>query len=188
LFAERAAFDRNDSELQVVCVNPSLLLGPGDSRGSSTEDVQRFLERKVPFCPGGGVAFVDARDAALAMQLAMERGRAGCRYITSAANMTLAGLFGRLERISGVKAPPLSLPRTSATLAGVGAELLGRAAEALGRSTPVDRVSAEMAQYYWYCDSSRARAELGWEHREPADTLADTVRDLRERGVVWPMP
>jgi dihydroflavonol-4-reductase len=120
------------------------------------------------------------------MRLAFERGRAGARYLINAANMTLEAFFGRLERVSGVKAPPFKLPRTSATIAGAGADLFDRAAKAIGLRAPVDRISAEMAQYYWYCDARRAKTELGWDHRDPGETLADTVADLRERGVVWP--
>jgi dihydroflavonol-4-reductase len=186
LYAERVALDLNGDGLEVICVNPSLLLGPGDTRGSSTEDVRKFLERKIPFTPAGGMAFVDARDAASAFVLAMERGAAGRRYLVNAANMTLEAFFGRLERISGVKAPPLRVPRTSPTLAGVSADLIGRAARALNMKSPLDKVSAEMAQYYWYCDASRAKSELGWEHRDPNETLSDTVADLKERGIVWP--
>jgi dihydroflavonol-4-reductase len=187
LYAERAALERAGDGLSVVIVNPSLLLGPGDARGSSTEDVRQFLERKLPFVPAGGMAFVDARDAAAGMLLALEHGESGRRYLLNAANMTLASFFGRLERISGVKAPPVRMPRTSPTLAGVGADLLGRAAKALNMKAPVDRVSAEMAQYYWYCDARRAERELGWTCRDPGDTLADTVQDLCDRGVVWPL-
>jgi dihydroflavonol-4-reductase len=186
LFGERAALERNGDDLEVVCVNPSLLLGPGDERGSSTDDVRKFLEGKVPVCPGGGIAFVDARDAASAMRLAMDAGRPGTRYLVNAANMTLQVFLGRLSRISEVKAPPLTLPRTSAMLAGMSAELLQRAAKALGLTSPLDRISAEMAQYFWYCDASRAQTELGWQARDPGETLADTVEDLRSRGVVWP--
>ena len=43
LYAERAAFDRNGPGFEVVSVNPSLLLGPGDVQGSSTGDVVKFL-------------------------------------------------------------------------------------------------------------------------------------------------
>jgi dihydroflavonol-4-reductase len=149
LFAERAALERNGDEFEVLSVNPSLLLGPGDERGSSTEDVRLFLERKIPVCPGGGIAFVDARDAAAALRAAMSKGQPGRRYLVNAANMTLEVFFDRLSRISGVKAPPLRMPRTSAALAGIGADLLGRAANALNLESPLDRVSAEMAQYYW---------------------------------------
>jgi dihydroflavonol-4-reductase len=79
LFAERAAIERSGAGLEVVSVNPSLLLGPGDVRGSSTEDVRLFLEGQIPAVPAGGLSFVDARDAARAMLLAMDRGRAGER-------------------------------------------------------------------------------------------------------------
>ncbi|MSP24417.1 MAG: NAD-dependent epimerase/dehydratase family protein, partial [Myxococcales bacterium] len=126
LFGEEAALALNKPGFEVVCVNPSLLLGPGDVNGSSTEDVRKFLERKIPFCPAGGIAFVDARDAARGMLQAFERGEPGARYLLNGANMSLAVFFGRLERISGVKAPALRFPRTSARIAGVSAELLGK--------------------------------------------------------------
>jgi dihydroflavonol-4-reductase len=35
-------------------------------------------------------------------------------------------------------------------------------------------------------DASRAEKVLGWTSRDPSETLADTVEDLRARGVVWP--
>ena len=186
LFAEQVALERNDEGFEVIAVLPSLLLGPGDIHGSSTDDVRKFIERKIPFSPAGGIAFVDARDAARALILAMEKGEPGRRYLVNAANMPLRVFFGRLERITGVKAPPMSMPRTPPRLAGIGAELIGKLAERLNMPSPLDRISAEMAQYYWYCDASRAEQELGWEPRDPGETLLDTVDDLRARGVVWP--
>lgn len=185
LYAERAALDRSGPDFEVVAVNPSLLLGPGDLAGSSTGDVVQFLERRFPFVPAGGVSFVDARDAAAAMVLAMEKGRAGQRYLVTAANMTIEAFFGRLERLSGVPAPKLRAPR-SVLLARAGAGLLSRAARHLPIDVPFDRVTAEMGQYFWYADASRAKAELGWTHRDPGETLSDTIADLRARGVVWP--
>jgi len=168
-----------------VAVNPTLLLGPGDERGSSTSDVVQFLEGKVPFIPGGGLSFVDARDAAKAMVLALEKGRAGRRYLISAINLTMEAFFARLERVSGVPAPRFKLPR-GAAVARAGASLLERASRHLPVSATVDPVSAEMAQLFWYVDGSRAERELGFVPRDPNETLSDTVRDLRDRGVVWP--
>ena len=86
LFAERAALEANGPDLEVVSVNPTLLLDPGDRNGSSTEDVRRFLERKLPATPSGGASYVDVRDAALGMLLAMERGVPGKRYLLGACN------------------------------------------------------------------------------------------------------
>lgn len=178
LFAEREALERNAPGFEVLCVNPSLLLGPGDLLGSSTEDVRRFLDRQVPFVPQGGVAFVDARDAGEAMALALEKGRGGQRYLVNGANMTVREFFERLERVSGVKGPRLPVPG-SASLAGWSARLLARAVKTVGGELPVDATSAEMAQLFWYVDASKAERELGWKPRDPTETLADTVRDLR---------
>ena len=187
LLAERAALERSGTDLEVVCVNPSLLLGPGDRRGSSTGDVRRFLEGAIPFVPAGGLSFVDARDAAEAMCLAMERGRAGQRYLVGACNLTFRDFFGRLARVSGVAAPRLPVPR-SREVARLGALMMRSVASRIGLSSPVDPVSAEMAQCFWYLDASKAERELLWTARDPNTTLYETVEDLRARGVVWPRP
>ena len=187
LYAERAALDRNGPGFEVVSVNPTLLLGPGDVHGSSTGDVVSFLEKKVPFVPAGGMSYVDARDAAEAMILAFERGRAGERYLISAVNLTIEAFFARLERLSGVPAPRLKTPR-SLLLARAGASLLTRLQKHVPLDASVDRISAEMAQCFWYVDATKARNELGWIPRDPGDTLAETVADLQLRGVVWPVP
>lgn len=185
LFAERAALEANVPGFAVICVNPTLLLGPGDAFGSSTEDVVRFLNGKIPAIPSGGLSFVDARDAAEAMRLAMDKGVPAKRYLVGAQNLTLREFFARLARVSGVKAPWIPMPR-SPELARVGAKMAEKLASRFGVELPLDSVSLDMAQRYWYLDASLAERELGWTSRDPMETLADTVEDLRMRGVVWP--
>ncbi|MFI5299745.1 MAG: NAD-dependent epimerase/dehydratase family protein [Polyangiales bacterium] len=185
LFAEQEALARNALGFEIVSVNPSLLLGPGDLRGSSTEDVRLFLERRVPATPSGGLSFVDVRDAAEAMLLAMERGVGGERYLVTAANLTVSAFFSRLERISGVKAPWLPMPHAP-SLTKAGLDFFERVLRRGGLSLPVDPIRVELGSHTWYADSTKAETVLGWRARDPGETLADTVRDLRERGVVWP--
>ena len=185
LFAERAALERSRDDFQVVSVNPSLLLGPGDENGSSTEDVRLLIEGAVPAVPSGGLSFVDARDAAEAMRLAMDRGRGGERYLVGACNWTMREFFGRVARMAGVRAPWMPMPR-SPEVASFGAKVFERLAAQVGAALAVDPVSLEMAQYYWYFDSSKAERDLGWSARDPNATLHDTVEDLRARGAVWP--
>jgi dihydroflavonol-4-reductase len=184
LYAERAALAANEAGVfEVVSVNPTLLLGPGDLRGSSTDDVRLFLEQRIPAIPAGGLSFVDARDAAVAMALAMEKGVPGRRYLVGAQNLTIRDFFGRLERLSGVRAPILPVPRLP-QLARAGAPWMNRALRLVGGFPDLDPVSLEMAQYFWYLDSSRAEKELGWTARDATTTLADTIKDLCQRGVV----
>ena len=77
LYAERESLARSGAKLDVLSVNPSLLLGPGDRNGSSTGDVRLFLDGRIPAIPAGGLSYVDARDAAEAMALAMDHRRRG---------------------------------------------------------------------------------------------------------------
>lgn len=197
LFAENAAFERhgqkmpNGDSFEVVSVNPTLLLGPGDVNGSSTEDVRLFLERRIPAIPPGGLSYVDVRDAAEGMRLAMDRGVAGRRYLLGACNLTLREFFARLERVSGVRAPIVAVPRIGnnglgANIAKSGAQILERLTARIGVTMPVDPVSLDMAHFYWYLDASLAENDLEWSPRDPTETLADTVKDLEDRGVVWP--
>jgi dihydroflavonol-4-reductase len=188
LYAERAALTANEpGGFEVVSVNPTLLLGPGDLRGSSIEDVQRFLEQRIPAVPAGGLSFVDARDAAIAMALAMEKGQPGRRYLVGACNLSIRDFFARLERLSGVRGPVVPVPRVP-SLARASAPWVNKALRLMGGFPDLDPVSLEMAQYYWYLDSSRAEKELGWVPRDATVTLAETIADLYARGVVIGTP
>lgn len=176
IFQEKAALRiHRDTGLPVVVLNPSLLLGPGDARLSSTDVVFKFLERRIPAMPSGGLSFVDVRDAARAFAAALGKGRPGERYLLGGANMTFRDFFGRLERLTSVPAPRVALP-SAVNLAG--SKLLEKLHEWRGTETPLDPRSAEMGERFWYCDASKARAELGFTARDPQETLFDTVRWL----------
>jgi dihydroflavonol-4-reductase len=177
IYQERLAFSLGkELGVEVVAVNPSLLLGPGDRRLSSTGDVQRFLRRQIPSVPTGGVNFVDARDAAVAMVAAWTKGKPGERYLLGGPNWTVKEFFGRLARVSNVRAPWLRLPSSVARRTASVIEHLWRDR---GKEPPVDRISVEMAEHYWWFDSSKAARELGFEARDPQLTLHDTVDYLR---------
>ncbi len=181
IYQEKLALDLAATlGIDLVVVNPSLLLGPGDTRDSSTGDVKKFLRRELPIVPPGGLSFVDARDAAAATHAAMERGRSGQRYLLGGPNWTFGEFFGRLERASKVRAPRLKIPDK---LARGAAAFVEHAYHAMDRAAPVERIAVEMSQVYWYCDSSKARRELGFEARDPGETLDDTIRDLRARMI-----
>ncbi|HTN52356.1 MAG TPA: NAD-dependent epimerase/dehydratase family protein [Anaeromyxobacter sp.] len=178
IYQEKAALRiHRDTGLPLVVLNPSLLLGPGDQRLSSTDVIFKFLERRIPAMPSGGLSFVDVRDAALAFAAALARGRPGERYLLGGANMSFRDLFGRLERLSGVPAPRLALP-SAVNLAGV--RLLERLSAWRGAEPPIDAPSVEMGERFWYCDSRKAETELGFAARDPQETLFETVRWLDE--------
>ncbi|MBK9070237.1 MAG: NAD-dependent epimerase/dehydratase family protein [Myxococcales bacterium] len=177
IYQETLAFDLGAKlGLEVVCVNPSLLLGPGDRRLSSTGDVRKLMNRQIPTLTSGGVNFVDARDAAAAVVTALVAGKAGQRYLLGGPNWTAAEFFGKTARMAGVTPPLVKLPDK---LSRWGASALEFVSDRLAKTPTMDRVSVEMSQHYWWFDSSKAMRELAFAPRDPLVTLADTIAYLR---------
>jgi dihydroflavonol-4-reductase len=176
-YQERTALDNFDGDgRRLVIVNPTLLLGPEDERLSSTKVVLDFLGRKIPYTPSGGLSFVDARDTAAAFIAALEKGRHQEKYLLGAANLTFREFFARLERLSGVSAPMLSVPKK---LAVAGSSFIDSVFKNWGKASPVEPQEVEQAEYFWYLDSSRAEDELGFRPRDPQETLQDTIKYIR---------
>lgn len=177
LYQEEAARRACGEKVELVTLNPSLLLGPGDDRLSSTRPVLQFLGRDIALMPAGGLNVVDARDVAALLPVAMDRGTPGARYLVGAVNWSFAELFGRLERLTKIAAPKVKIAGDLAFWASRAQATLFRQ---LGRRVPVEPQSVEMAQHFWYFDSGKAARELGFSPRDPADTLRDTVKYIRE--------
>ncbi len=180
IFAEMAALDAAGDDLEVLSLNPSLLLGPGDDfYGTATEAVRLFLDDGVPFAPSGGLAFVDVRDVADAVALALTRGRSGRRYLLNACNLRFSEFYGRLARLTGKQAPVARLPNITRRVLSWLPDL-GRDDGFGGMvGARLSREQMELASVFWYCSSRGAESELGWQARDPNQTLADTVGDLR---------
>jgi dihydroflavonol-4-reductase len=177
LYQEEAARRACAGKVELVTVNPSLLLGPGDDRLSSTRPILQFLAKEILLMPAGGLNVVDARDVAALLPVAMARGVAGSRYLLGAVNWTFAEFFGRLERLTKISAPKIKF---SGDFPFIAARAQAALWKQMGRKVAVDPESVEMAQYYWYLDAGKAARELGFVPRDPADTLRETVDYIRE--------
>lgn len=178
IYEEKLALEFVKKGLPVVVLNPSLLLGPGDARLSSTQDVYRFLQRRIPAMPSGGLSFVDVRDAATAFANALDRGNIGERHLLGAVNWDFTEFFARLSRIAGVPGPLMRLP--SAVKVG-GAHLLEKWARARGQEPELPASDVEMGECWFFIDPSKAERVLGFQARDPLETLSDTVAYVRER-------
>src|SRR6266566_3253632 len=177
-YQEMAAQERFTGKgLRLVIMNPSLLLGPGDDRLSSTKVVLDFMARKISAVPNGGLNFVDVRDTAQAFRVAMQKGRHGERYLLGAVNWTFVKFFDRLQRLTKVASPRLAFP---SQIAIAGAHVIDSLFRQWNFTSPVQADEVEMAEYFWYFNHNKARRELGFAPRDPGDTLNDTVQYVRE--------
>jgi dihydroflavonol-4-reductase len=176
-YQERAALSEFDGDgRKLVILNPTLLLGPDDERLSSTKVVLDFLARRIPYCPSGGLSIVDARDVATAFINSVEKGTHQEKYLLGGANLKFADFFGRLERLSGVRAPALRVPKK---LAVAGSTLIESVFTNWGKASPVASMEVDQAEHFWYFDSTKAKEELGFDPRDPQETLNDTIKYLR---------
>lgn len=173
LFAEAEALRHNRPEMPVISLNPSLLLGPGDTAQESTRAVMLFLQGKLTACPSGGLSFVDVRDVASAVAAAFTAGKGGERYLLGSVNWTWSEFYSQLAAVTGMAAPPFALPGFTRKVLGWLPDL-GR--DGGGGFGSISRAELEIASHYWYVDSRKAASELGWEARDPLTTLLDTVR------------
>jgi dihydroflavonol-4-reductase len=178
IYEEKIAIESARRRLPVVILNPSLLLGPGDARLSSTQDIYRFLLGRIPAMPRGGISFVDVRDAARAFVAALTRGNVGERHLLGAANWEFTEFFGRLSRLARTSPPPLRLPSPVKIAA---AHLMEKWAHHRGREPDLPAADVEMGEHWFFIDSSKAERLLGFSPRDPMETLAETISYVRER-------
>lgn len=168
--------------IEAVCLNPTLLLGPGDEwGGASTHAVSTFLDYGIPVAPPGTVSFVDVRDVAQAVELALTRGQAGHRYLLGGANMSFHEFYSRLARMSGGDEPMMAMPamtRRALKWFPAWGKVDGISA---GIGPVIRREELELACHHWAVDSTKALDVLGWDPRGPNETLEDTLLDLTEK-------
>ena len=143
---------------------------------SSTQDIFRFLMGRIPVMPRGGISFVDVRDAARAFVAALTRGNVGERHLLGAANWEFSEFFARLGRIAH-RAPPLL--RMPSPLKVAAAHWMERWARDQGREPDLPVSDVEMGECWFFIDSSKSQRLLGFEPRDPVETLTDTVRYVR---------
>ena len=181
--AEREALKFFENGLPVVIVNPSTPIGPGDLKPTpSGKIIVDFLNRKIPAYLDTGLNLIDVRDCALGHILALEKGKAGERYILGNKNLSFYEILLLLEEITGLKAPGFKLPYSFALIAAYINEIFSD--YITGKPPIVPLGGVKMAKYFMYFDSSKAVKELGLPQNPIKKALEDAVSWYREKGYV----
>ena len=108
LAGERAALR---APIAVTTVLPTAPVGPGDHRPTPTgKIIVDLLRGRMPATLGGGMNIVPVEDVAAAHVLALERGRAGERYIAGGVNLSLAEMWRLIARAAGKPERTFRLP------------------------------------------------------------------------------
>ncbi|WP_426126109.1 SDR family oxidoreductase [Pararhizobium sp. PWRC1-1] len=174
--AERAAWDfARKNDLELVVVNPGMILGPilGAETGTSVGLVQSLMKGRYPAMPDFSVPVVDVRDAAEAHVLAMTMPEAaGERFIIAGEALSIKDIARVLKRdfpAYGKKLPKFVLPNWLAGLASRFDPGLKLIVGELGRDA---RVSNE-----------KAKRLLGWKPRSEDEAIRASAESLIAAGL-----
>jgi dihydroflavonol-4-reductase len=174
--AERRVLAAHD-ELDVVVVNPAIILGPGD-RGLFGPMVQLVKRGFVPVYPGGGACFVHVDDVVAGHLLAATKGLAGERYILGGENLSWREMLTLIRIYHGRKA---ALPVSAGTMRRI-AFLMTAGARLLGRKPLFTPDLAKIVELDLYYDSGKAIHDLGYRFQPLADKLYETLDWYEEHG------
>jgi dihydroflavonol-4-reductase len=88
-------------EMRIIMLNPSVVLGPGSERIRAVYHMARY----VPILPMMTYvnSFVDVRDVAQAVVLALRKGRSGERYVVTAWNVDMLTFTRQTLQLAGRK-------------------------------------------------------------------------------------
>jgi dihydroflavonol-4-reductase len=161
--------------LPAVIVHPTSVLGPGDRRPTPTGSmIVHFLNGRMKVYVGLVHNVVDVRDVAAGHVLALERGRAGERYVLGGENLLMSEIVRILAELTGLAPPWFTVPRPVLEWAGRVNEWVSD--HVTHRPPLVPREAALHARDSRAFDISKARKELGFEARPARAVLADAVR------------
>lgn len=163
--------------LQVVIVNPCEVYGPSDTTLVTARNLIDFAQSNPVLVCAGGTSVAHVDDVAAGIVAAMERGRAGERYILGGENLTVRQIAELTQELLGRKKRIVQLPNWLL-------RALGWAGRRLRLPLPFDAEVVPYATRYWLMDNSKARRELGVDFRSARDTLRPTLKWLQEAGYV----
>ena len=166
--------------LPVIRIFPGTAVGPGDLHYSISQLVDSVWQGKLGMTYPGGTAFMDSRDFARGVVLALDRGTPGDEYILAGKPednlsyvdfMTLIASTARSGgSLAAKKRPPVVLP---AIVARPASRLLEKLAPGLGLTYGMS-LSACIHHRF---SSAKAMRELGY---SPDTALTDSINACRE--------
>ncbi|NPA38114.1 MAG: NAD-dependent epimerase/dehydratase family protein [Chlorobi bacterium] len=164
--------------LKTIIVNPSYIIGPGDTTRSS---IQLFSEIKkgMPFYTTGSTGYVHARDVASALIMLMESDIENERFVLSSENRPLKYVFDVSSERLNVKPPKIK--------AGKGLLEIAWRIEYLkslitGKEPLISKISAEISTTDYKYSGQKLIDATGFKYRSLNEAINDTIDFMQKYG------
>lgn len=170
--SEKEVWRAKEEGLNVVLVNPCVILGPGRWDESSLT-LFRTLQRGVKFYPPGSNATVDARDVAEIMVRLMDENRFGERYLCIGSNQNFHDLMHVVAKRMGVRAPSVPAKRYQVNFVR---RVLGLWSLLTGKRNAMTRETVGNLFGNRAYDASKVKKTLNFEFKSLEDTVDTAIR------------
>jgi dihydroflavonol-4-reductase len=179
--AEAAAVREADRHgIELVCVNPASVQGPGRT-GGTARLILDYANGRLRALVRSRFSLVDSDDCSQGHVLAETRGTPGRRYLLAGVCVTTDEAVATLARITGIERRALHLPRPVALTAG---DVAATVARARGRRPRLCREMVATLLHGHAYDGSRAARELGLEYRSFDEMVRRTLAWYVDQGLV----
>ena len=179
--AEKYVLQNGTGSLEVVVLNPTAIVGPGDHKPSLIgSGILSFYHRKVPSLIRGGFDFCDVRDVAEGIVHAIEKGRNGHSYLLSGKWYSLAEFY---MMIMNVKGDTRKLPVLPIWAAYLGLPFTHLYASVKKNEPLYTRESLHTLKYgNKKISCAKAVRELDYQCRPLKETISDTLSWFKKEG------
>lgn len=175
--AEREVWRGSAEGLDILILNPSLIIGAGYWAEGSPALLAK-VHKGLSFYPTGTTGFVDVRDVAAFCVLAITSSKSGFRFIVSAQDMSYQDFFSKLSIAFGKKTPRIPLTKTLISIAWRLDFIL---AKILRKKRLLSKETLEAASRNGFYDNSLSQSSFKFDYRDIETSLIE-MRSVYENS------
>lgn len=175
---EQKLLGRTEGNPEVVIVNPTRVYGQGllsESNGVSRM-IKQYVKGKWRFIPGNGKSsgnYVHVEDVVSGHLLAMQKGKAGERYLLGGENISYLQLFNLVREVSGIRRRLFKVPLWIMLTAAI---LMVGISKLSGRTPLIVPNLVRKFNRNWIVSSEKAIRDLGYQPRGAKTGIEQTVK------------
>lgn len=164
--------------LDAVILNPASVFGPYDT-GSWARLIRLIHTGELPGAMPGSLSFCHSREVAQAHVAAAERGSTGENYLLGGTDASFLELVRIIGEVLGCRVPDKAVSPAMLRVVGRAGNWMSYVT---GRAPRITPEMVGMATREIYCDSTKARRELGFRTVDLRTMVEDSIGWLREEG------
>ncbi len=176
--AENEVWRGKEEGLNVIIINPCVILGVGDWNESSLS-LFKVVKKGLKFYTPGTNAFVDARDVAYVFCELSERKIENERFLVISENVPFKLLFEKIAEEFGVKPPTIQVKKW---MTGIAWRIEGVLAYLFGKKQNITKETAQSSMMTTKYSNEKIKAAIGHEFISIDDSVKHAVQYFKAQG------